>query len=68
MDLLGGIWECQSVSKARRQQDATDPRFKYFNDFVCTMNFFQREQSVPMIYILENTYRREKCTDAIKKA
>ena len=31
VDLLGGSWECQSVSKARRRQGAMDLRFKSFN-------------------------------------
>ena len=56
VDLLGGNWECQSVSRAGKQTGAMDPRFQYFYDLVRIINFFQREQAAPMIYILENTY------------
>ena len=47
VDLLGGSWECQSVSRAGRQRGAEDPRFRYFYDLVRILNFFQREQSSP---------------------
>ena len=68
VDLLGGSWECQSVSRAGRQLGAMDPRFTYFYDLVRIINFFQREQTSPMVYILENTYPREHCTPAVTKA
>ena len=68
VDLLGGSWECQSVSRARQQQGVLDPRFTYFYDLVRIINFFQREQTSPMIYILENTYLGEQCTPAVTKA
>ena len=40
VDLLGGSWECQSVSRAGRQLGAMDPRFKFFYDLVRIVNFF----------------------------
>ena len=40
VDMLGGSWECQSVSRAGRQRGAMDPRFKYFYDLVRIINFF----------------------------
>ena len=45
-----------------------DPRFKFFYDLVRIVNFFQREQASPMIYILENTYPGARVTPAVKKA
>ena len=45
-----------------------DPRFTYFYDLVRIINFFQREQTSPMVYILENTYPGEHCTPAVTKA
>ena len=68
VDLLAGSWECQSVSRAGRQRGAMDPRFKFFYDLVRIVNFFQREQASPMIYILENTYPGARVTPAVKKA
>ena len=68
VDLLGGSWECQSVSRAGRQMGAMDPRFTYFYDLVRIINFFQLEQTSPIIYILENTYPGEHCTPAVNKA
>ena len=68
VDLLGGSWECQSVSRAGRQLGAEDPRFTFFYDLVRIINFFQREQESPMLYILENTYPGETCTPAVIKA
>ena len=59
VDLLGGSWECQSVSRAGEKTGAMDPRFQYFYDLVRIINLFQREQAAPMIYILENTYPGE---------
>ena len=32
------------------------------------INFFQREQTSPLIYILENTYPGKNCTPAVNKA
>ena len=46
---------------------AMDPRFTYFYDLVRIINFSQREQTSPMIHILENTYPRERCTPAVSK-
>ena len=40
VDLLGGSWECQSVSKAGQKSGAMDPRFQYFYDLVRIINFF----------------------------
>ena len=68
VDLLGGSWECQSVIHAGRQMGAMDPRFTFFYDLVRIVNFFQREQTLPLIYILENTYPRENYTPAVHKA
>ena len=68
VDLLGCSWECQSVSRAGRQMGAMDPRFTFFYDLVRIINFFQREQTSPLIYILENTYPGENCTPAVHKA
>ena len=68
VDLLGGSWECQSVSRAGHRMGAMDPRFAYFYDMIRIMNFFQREQTTPFIYILENTYPEENCTPAVAKA
>ena len=42
VDLLGGSWECQSVSRAGRQLGAMDPRFTYFYDLVRIINYFQQ--------------------------
>ena len=41
VSMLGGGWECQSVSRAGRQRDTMDPRFHYFYDLVRIINFFQ---------------------------
>ena len=68
VDLLGGSWECQSVSRAGRQRGAMDPRFCFFYDLVRIINFFQREQAAPIVYLLENTFPRDKCTPAVQKA
>ena len=68
VDLLGGSWDCQSVSRAGKQQGAEDPRFKYFFNLVSIINFLQREQASPLIYLLENTYPGERCTAALQKA
>ena len=68
VDLLGGSWECQSVSRAGRQRGTMDPRFRFFYDLVRIVNFFQREQASLLVYILENTYPGEKCTLAVTKA
>ena len=45
-----------------------DPRFKYLYDLVRIINFFQREQATPLIYILENTCPGERYNNAVKKA
>ena len=45
-----------------------DPRFKYFYDLVRIINFFQLDQTTPLVYILENTYLGEKFTACVKKA
>ena len=45
-----------------------DPRFQYFYDLVRLLNYFQVEQAVPPIYILENTYPGEQCTPTVMKA
>ena len=45
-----------------------DPRLTYFYDLVRIINFFQQEQTSPMIYILENTYPGEHCPPAVGKA
>ena len=35
---------------------------------VAISNFFQRTQTSPLIYILENTYPKERCTKAVQNA
>ena len=45
-----------------------NPRFTFFYDLVRIINFFQREQEAPMLYILENTYPGETCTPTVTKA
>ena len=45
-----------------------DPRFRFFYDLVRITNFFQREQAIPPIYLLENTFPGETCTAAVQKA
>ena len=45
-----------------------DPRFRFFYDLVRIINFFQREQATPIVYLLENTFLGEKCTPAVQKA
>ena len=68
VDLLGASWECQSVSRVGRQQGAMDPRFLFFYDMVRILNFFQREQTSAILYILENTHPGERCPLAVTKA
>ena len=45
-----------------------DPRFRFFYDLVRIVNFFQREQASPIVYLLENTFPGERCTLAVQKA
>ena len=45
-----------------------DPRFRFFYDLVRIVNFFQREQATPIVYMLENTFPGERCTLALQKA
>ena len=45
-----------------------DPRFRFFYDLVRIVNFFQREQATPVMYVLENTFPGERCTLAMQKA
>ena len=45
-----------------------DPRFRFFYDLVRIVNFFQREQATPVVYVLENTFPGERCTPAVQKA
>ena len=45
-----------------------DPRFRFFFNMVNIINYFQREQTSPLIYILENTYPGERCKTAVQKA
>ena len=68
VDLLGGSWECQSISQAGKQKGAEDSRFRYFFNLVNIINYLQREQTQPFIYILENTYPGERCTTGVIKA
>ena len=68
VDLLGASWECQSVSCAGNRKGIHDPRFRFFFNMVEIINFFQREQKSPLIYILENTYPGERCTTAVQNA
>ena len=56
------------MSRAGRQQGAMDPRFQFFYDLVRVINFYQRDQATPFIYILENTYPGEQTTRAVLKA
>ena len=65
VDLLGASWECQSVSRAGYRQGVHDPRFRFFFNMVAIINFFQREQTSPLIYMVENTYPGERCTTAV---
>ena len=68
VDMLGAGWECQSVNIAGYRQGVHDPRFRFFFNMVNIINFFQREQTSPLIYILGNTYPGERCTTAVQKA
>ena len=68
VDILGGGWECQCVSRAGRCKGVEDPRFRFFFDLVRIINFFHLEQNPPMVYLLENTYPREHVTPQVKKA
>ena len=68
VDLLGASWECQGVSRASYRQDVHDPRFCFFFNMVAIINFFQREQTSPLIYILDDTYPGEGCTGAVQNA
>ena len=54
--------ECQSC------KGVEDPRFRFFFDLVCIINFFQHEKNSPMVYLLENTYSGERVTPQVKKA
>ena len=45
-----------------------DLPFRFFYDLVRVVNFFQREQAAPLLYILENTYPGEQFTDAVRNA
>ena len=45
-----------------------DPRFRFFYDLVRIVNFFQREQATPIVYLLENTFPGERCTLAVQRA
>ena len=45
-----------------------DPRLRFFYDLVRIVNFFQREQASPMVYILENTHPGEKVTTVVRSA
>ena len=58
----------QSVSRAGYRQGIHDPRFRFFFNMVAIINFFQREQKSPLIYILENTYPGERCTTVVQNA
>ena len=68
VDMLGASWECQSVCRAGYRQGIHDPRFRFFFNMVAIINFFQREQTSSLIYIMENTYNRERCTKAVQDA
>ena len=43
VDLLGGSWECQSVSRAGKKQGPEDPRFKYFFNLIGIINYLQKK-------------------------
>ena len=45
-----------------------DPRFTFFYDLVRIIKFSRREQTSPLVQILENTYPGENCTPAVNKA
>ena len=68
LDILGASWECQSVNRAGHQRGAANPRFLFIYNMVRVINFFQKEQSSPIIYSLENTYSGEVCTSEVTKA
>ena len=40
VDILGGSWECQSVTRAGRCRGVEDARFRFFFDLVRIINFF----------------------------
>ena len=59
VDILGESWECQSGSRVGRCRGVEDPRFIFFFDLVRIINFFQKHQESPMVYLRENTYPGE---------
>lgn len=60
-----GSWECQSVGGAERQRGQADPGFKLFYDLVRICKLYHRELTSPLLYLFENTYSGERCTDAM---
>ena len=68
VDLLEASWEGQSGSRAGHQRGAVNPRSLFIYNMVRVINFFQREQLSPMIYLLQNIYPGEVCTSEVTKA
>ena len=53
---LCGGWECQPMSLSGNQRGLNDDRFSPFLDMVKIINFLQKEQLPPPLYLLENTW------------
>ena len=56
------------MSRAGKQRGMADSRFRFFYDLVRITNFFQREQTSPLLYLFENTWPGRNQTDAVRKA
>ena len=56
IDFICGGWECQSMSMAGKHKGMDDDRFTPFLDMVRTLNFLQKNQISPPLYLFENTY------------
>ena len=68
VDLLGGGWECQSVSRAGRHEGIYDPRFAYFYDLLRITNWLQDEQPQGLAYVFKNTHPGERQAPNVQKA
>ena len=68
VDLSGGGWECQSVSRAGRHEGIYDPRFAYFYDLLRITNWLQDEQPQGLVYVFENTHPGERQAPNVQKA
>ena len=56
IDFICGGWECQSMSMAGKHKGMDDDRFTPVLDMVRTLNFLQKNQISPPLYLFENTY------------